>query len=62
MDKSIKTLEDISKQCIAESSSYQFSKTMTLSDKYRKGRDDALNWIGLMMVIGCKSTTGLNRT
>ena len=45
MDKSIKILEDLSKQCVAESSSYKFSKTMTKSDKYRKGRIDALTWI-----------------
>ncbi len=45
MEKSIKILEDLSRQCVAESSSYKFSKTMTASDKYRKGRIDALNWI-----------------
>ncbi len=45
MEKSTKILEDISSQCIAEKSSYEFSKTMTKSDKYRKGRIDALNWI-----------------
>lgn len=45
MEKSIKILEDLSSQCVAESSSYKFSKTMKASDKYRKGRIDALNWI-----------------
>jgi len=45
MDKSIKILEDISRQCVAKSSSYKFSKTMDKSSKYRKGRIDALNWI-----------------
>jgi|AntRauTorcE11898_2_1112593.scaffolds.fasta_scaffold79980_1 hypothetical protein len=45
MEKSIKILEDLSKQCVAEKSSYEFSKTMDKSDKYRKGRVDALNWI-----------------
>jgi len=45
MKKSIEILEKISSQCVAEKSSYEFSKTMNKSDKYRKGRIDALNWI-----------------
>ncbi|MGB3751299.1 MAG: hypothetical protein WA945_06995 [Arcobacteraceae bacterium] len=45
MKKSIEILEKISSQCVAEKSSYEFSKTMDKSDKYRKGRVDALNWI-----------------
>ena len=45
MEKSIKILEELSSQCTVEKSSYEFSKTMKLSPKYRKGRVDALNWI-----------------
>jgi len=45
MDKSIKILEDISKNCSSEITRYKFSKHMSQSDKYRKGRVDALNWI-----------------
>lgn len=62
MDKSIKILEDISGQCVAESSSYKFSKIMTASDKYRKGRIDALNWINdiIFHFIQKKRTLYLN--
>ena len=45
MDKSIIILEELSNQCVVEKSSYEFSKHMDKSDKYRKGRIDALNWI-----------------
>ena len=45
MDKSIKILEDISNNCTSEITRYKFSKHMDKSDKYRKGRIDALNWV-----------------
>ena len=45
MEKSIKILEDLSSHCSSEQTRYKFSKQMMASDKYRKGRIDALNWI-----------------
>lgn len=45
MEKSIKILEELSSDCSAERTRYQFSKQMIESDKYKKGRIDALTWI-----------------
>ena len=45
MEKSIKILEDLSNHCSSEQTRYKFSKHIIQSDKYRKGRVDALNWI-----------------
>ena len=45
MEKSIKILEDLSSHCSSEQTRYKFSKQMMASDKYRKGRIDALNWV-----------------
>jgi len=45
MEKSIKILEELSGDCIQEKTRYQFSKMIKKSEKYKKGRIDALNWI-----------------
>lgn len=45
MEKSIKILEDLSSDCMQEKTRYQFSKMLQESEKYKKGRIDALNWI-----------------
>ena len=45
MEKSIKILEDLSNDCVQEKTRYQFSKMIKKSEKYKKGRIDALNWI-----------------
>ena len=45
MEKSIKILEDLSSNCSSEITRYKFSKHLLESDKYRKGRVDAVNWI-----------------
>ncbi len=45
MEKSIKILEDLSSDCINEQTQYEFSKMITKSDKYKKGRIDALKWV-----------------
>lgn len=45
MEKSIKILEDLSSDCVQEKTRYQFSKMIHKSDKYKKGRVDALTWI-----------------
>lgn len=49
MEKSIKILEDLSSDCIHERTQYQFSKMITKSNKYKKGRIDALTWINDMI-------------
>ena len=45
MEKLIKILEDLSSDCVHEITRYQFSKMIEESDKYKKGRIDALRWI-----------------
>jgi len=45
MEKSIKILEELSGDCIKEKTRYQFSKMIKKSEKYKKVRIDALNWI-----------------
>ncbi|BFU79005.1 hypothetical protein ALC152_22200 [Arcobacter sp. 15-2] len=45
MEKSIKILEDLSNDCVQEKTRYQFSKMIQESEKYKKGRIDALTWI-----------------
>jgi len=45
MEKSIKILEDLSNDCVQEKTRYQFSKMIKKSEKYKKVRIDALNWI-----------------
>jgi len=45
MEESIKILEDLNTSCLSEITRCKFSKRMSESDKYRKGRLDALNWI-----------------
>ncbi len=49
MEKSIKILEDIRQKCYSDSTVYQFSKSLDVSDKYRKGRVDASNWVNDMV-------------
>ncbi len=49
MEKSIKILENISQKCYSDSTVYQFSKNLDVSDKYRKGRVDASNWVNDMV-------------
>jgi len=45
MKKSIEILEELSRDCNNETTRYKFSKMIEKSDKYKKGRVDALNWI-----------------
>ena len=45
MEKAIKILEDLSSECISERTRYQFSKMIEQSEKYKKGRIDALTWV-----------------
>jgi len=45
MEKSIKILEDLSSDCVQEKTRYMYSNMLKQSEKYKKGRVDALNWI-----------------
>lgn len=49
MEKSLDILEKISKECYLNTTFYRYNKSSHSSEKYRKGRVDASNWINEMV-------------
>jgi len=49
MENSIKILEDISQQCYQDKTRFLYAKSLEVSDRYRKGRIDASNWVNDMV-------------